>query len=33
MTTAIEQAAADPSHTIHTEPTDHTEPAVPKEKV
>ena len=30
MTTAIEQAAADPSHTIHTEPT---EPAVPKEKV
>jgi TatA/E family protein of Tat protein translocase len=30
MTTAIEQAAADPAHTIHTEPT---EPAVPKEKV
>ena len=30
MTTAIEQAAADPAHTIHTQPT---EPAVPKEKV
>jgi TatA/E family protein of Tat protein translocase len=30
MTTAIEQAAADPAHTIHTPPT---EPAVPKEKV
>ena len=30
MTTAIEQAAADSAHTIHTQPT---EPAVPKEKV
>jgi TatA/E family protein of Tat protein translocase len=30
MTTAIEQAAADPSHTIHAEPTETT---VPKEKV
>jgi len=30
MTTAIEQAAADPAHTIHDQPT---EPAVPKEKV
>jgi TatA/E family protein of Tat protein translocase len=30
MTAAVEDAAADPSHTIHPEPT---EPAVPKEKV